>query len=134
MVGRVGGGGVAVLPGSHNTSQVGAVGASLLQLQGRRGFPQLGGVLRYEQFGQEGRSPCRWFGHRAVFVDFQRLSWRRGRRVLGIVYWRGRRGWGLAVVVVWCWKVGVRMMSDVSVIFHLGVIAVIIRSVSHNLR
>ena len=34
----------------------------------------------------------------------------------------------MAVMVVWCW-----VMSDVSVIFHLCVIAVIICGVSHHL-
>ena len=47
--------------------------------------------------------------------------------------WRRWRGWRLVVVVVWCWMKSVRMMVDVSVILHLCVIAVIIRSVSHNL-
>ena len=111
---RVGGGGVTVLPMSQDWR-------SFFQLQSRRGFPQFRLIVRYEEFGQEWRDLWCW-----VVCLGDHRHWRWWRLVVGIVCWRW---WRLVVMVVWCWM----MLSDVSVILHLCVIAVIIRSVSHNL-
>ena len=127
---RVGGGGVAVLPRSRD--------GSFLQLQGRRRFPQLRVILRYEEFGEERRDLwdlldlwCRGRG-RVVFVESFSGHLRGRRLVMGMFCWRWRRL--VVVMVVWCWRMSVVMkLSDVSVILHLCVIAVIVSHVRHHL-